>query len=156
MFANTSPTQRGYWKGSLFSVDSSATTPSTTKAELSKLNDAENAWDADRAYQPTVLPDAIGGYRWVIFTSPRSYGNQINQLGATGPTHWSCAATMLWVSALDNATATATDRTQKTAALNAKSPEVIAAAGDFYDSLNPTQQQKVRDFMQRRHGWWRT
>jgi len=109
-FANTGPTQRGYWKGSLFSVDSSATTPSTTKAELSKLNDAENAWDADKAYQPTVLPDAIGGYRWVIFTSPRSYGNQLNQLGASGPTHFSCAATMLWVSALDNATATATDR----------------------------------------------
>ena len=109
-FANTGPTQRGYWKGTLFSVDSSAGTPSTTKAELSKLNDAENAWDSDKAYQPTVLPDAIGGYRWVIFTSPRSYGNQLNQIGATGPTHFSCAATMLWVSALDNATASATDR----------------------------------------------
>lgn len=45
---------------------------------------------------------------------------------------------------------------EKTAALNAKSPEVIAAAADFYDSLNTTQQQKVREFMQRgRHGWWR-
>jgi periplasmic protein CpxP/Spy len=44
---------------------------------------------------------------------------------------------------------------EKTAALTAKSPEVIAAAGDFYDSLNATQQQKVRDFMQRRHGWWK-
>ena len=44
---------------------------------------------------------------------------------------------------------------EKTAALSAKSPEVIAAAADFYDSLNTTQQQKVREFMQRRHGWWR-
>ncbi len=43
----------------------------------------------------------------------------------------------------------------KTAALNTKSPEVIAAAADFYDSLNPAQQQKVRDFMQRRGGWRR-
>ncbi len=43
----------------------------------------------------------------------------------------------------------------KTAALNAKSPEVITAAADFYDSLNPAQQQKVRDFMQRRSGWRR-
>lgn len=43
----------------------------------------------------------------------------------------------------------------KTAALNAKSPEVITAAADFYDSLNPAQQQKVRDFMQRRGGWRR-
>jgi periplasmic protein CpxP/Spy len=45
---------------------------------------------------------------------------------------------------------------EKTGAVNAKSPEVIAALGDFYDSLNPAQQAKVRDFMQRRHrGWWR-
>ena len=45
--------------------------------------------------------------------------------------------------------------TEKTAALNAKSPEAIAALGDFYDSLNPAQQAKVREFMQQRHGrWW--
>lgn len=45
--------------------------------------------------------------------------------------------------------------TEKTAALNAKSPEVVAAMADFYDSLRPEQQAKVRDFMQqRRHGWW--
>ena len=44
--------------------------------------------------------------------------------------------------------------TEKTAAISGKSPEVIAAAGDFYDSLTPAQQAKVRDFMQRRHGWW--
>lgn len=44
---------------------------------------------------------------------------------------------------------------EKTAAVTAKSPEVIAAAADFYDSLNPQQQAKVRDFMQHRHhGWW--
>ncbi|MBI2771256.1 MAG: Spy/CpxP family protein refolding chaperone [Burkholderiales bacterium] len=43
----------------------------------------------------------------------------------------------------------------KTAAVSSKSPEVIAALGDFYDSLNPAQQVKVREFMQRRHGgWW--
>jgi hypothetical protein len=131
VFANTSPTQRGYWKGSLFSVDSSAGTPSTTKAELSKLNDAENAWDADKAYQPTVLPDAIGGYRWVIFTSPRSYGNQLNQLGTTGPTHWSCAATMLWVSALDNATATATDRSHPAFFLPGQNVQPIATQDHY-------------------------
>jgi protein CpxP len=45
---------------------------------------------------------------------------------------------------------------EKTAAVNSKSPEVIAALGDFYDSLNPAQQAKVREFMQRRRGgWWR-
>jgi protein CpxP len=43
---------------------------------------------------------------------------------------------------------------EKTTALRSKSPEVIAAAADFYDALNATQQQKVRDFMQRRGGWF--
>ena len=44
----------------------------------------------------------------------------------------------------------------KTQTVQAKSPELIAAVGDFYDSLKPEQQQKVRDFMQRgRHGWGR-
>jgi periplasmic protein CpxP/Spy len=42
---------------------------------------------------------------------------------------------------------------EKTAAVTAKSPEVIAALADFYDSLTPAQQAKVRDFMQHRHGW---
>jgi periplasmic protein CpxP/Spy len=42
----------------------------------------------------------------------------------------------------------------KTAALNAKSPEVVAAMGDFYDSLTPAQQAKVREFTQHRRGWW--
>jgi protein CpxP len=44
----------------------------------------------------------------------------------------------------------------KTAALRQASPAVIAAAADFYDSLNATQQQKVRELLARgghRHGW---
>lgn len=45
--------------------------------------------------------------------------------------------------------------TEKTAALNSKSPEVIAAMADFFDGLNATQQTKVREAMQGRHGWWR-
>jgi protein CpxP len=43
--------------------------------------------------------------------------------------------------------------TEKAAALNSKSPEVLAAAADFYDNLTPAQQQKVREFMQGRRGW---
>lgn len=42
---------------------------------------------------------------------------------------------------------------EKTAAVTAKSPEVIAALADFYDSLTPAQQAKVREFMQHRRGW---
>ena len=44
---------------------------------------------------------------------------------------------------------------EKTRAVQVSSPDVINALADFYDSLNPTQQQKVRDFMQRRGGWRR-
>jgi periplasmic protein CpxP/Spy len=46
---------------------------------------------------------------------------------------------------------------EKTGAITAKSPEVITAMADFYDSLQPGQQVKVREFMARRghHGWRR-
>ena len=43
--------------------------------------------------------------------------------------------------------------TAKTDALRSKSPEVIAAAADFFDSLKPEQQQKVREFLAKRRGW---
>lgn len=45
--------------------------------------------------------------------------------------------------------------TEKAGAITSKSPEVIAAAGDFFDSLTPAQQAKVRDFMQHRGMWKR-
>ena len=38
----------------------------------------------------------------------------------------------------------------KTAAVRGKSPEVITAAADFFDSLKPEQQQQVREFMSKR------
>ena len=42
----------------------------------------------------------------------------------------------------------------KVSAVNTKSPEVVAAMADFYDSLRPDQQAKVREFMAKRahHG----
>ena len=39
---------------------------------------------------------------------------------------------------------------EKTGAITTKSPEVITAMADFYDSLQPAQQAKVREFMQQR------
>jgi protein CpxP len=42
-----------------------------------------------------------------------------------------------------------------TAAMEARSPEVIAALGDFYDSLDARQQGMVRELLQHRRGWWR-
>ena len=43
---------------------------------------------------------------------------------------------------------------EKTSALRGKGPEVIAATADFFDSLSPEQQQKLRDRLSRRHGWF--
>jgi periplasmic protein CpxP/Spy len=43
---------------------------------------------------------------------------------------------------------------EKMTAVSEKSPEVIAAFGEFFDSLSAAQQAKVRDFLQGRHGWW--
>ena len=42
----------------------------------------------------------------------------------------------------------------KTGAITAQSPEVIAAMADFYDSLKPEQQAKVREFMASRGRGW--
>ena len=42
----------------------------------------------------------------------------------------------------------------KTTVLQTRSPETLAALAAFYDSLNATQQQKVRDLMDGRHGWF--
>jgi periplasmic protein CpxP/Spy len=42
----------------------------------------------------------------------------------------------------------------KTTAVQTKSPEVIAAMADFYNSLNPKQQQRVRDYMDGRGRWF--
>jgi Spy/CpxP family protein refolding chaperone len=44
--------------------------------------------------------------------------------------------------------------TDKTTVMQAKSPETLAALAAFYDSLNATQQQKVRDLMEGHHGWF--
>ncbi len=43
---------------------------------------------------------------------------------------------------------------EKTAALQNGSPEVIAALADFYNSLNPDQQQKVRGYLDGRGSWF--
>lgn len=43
---------------------------------------------------------------------------------------------------------------EKTGAIRSKSPEVISATADFYDTLTPEQQQKLREFMSKRRGRW--
>ena len=41
---------------------------------------------------------------------------------------------------------------RKTGAVKDKAPAVVAAMADFYDSLQPAQQQKLRDFMAKGRG----
>jgi hypothetical protein len=108
-YGSMSPTTRGFWPGRIFSIDTAAASPVATRHELAVLDNAEDPSDAGKAYQPTVLPFSAGGKRWVIFTSPRSYGNQFNQKSSSGTaTDFSCGASMLWVAALDDATANGT------------------------------------------------
>ena len=45
---------------------------------------------------------------------------------------------------------------QKTQAIRAGSPQTIDALAEFYDSLKPEQQQKLREFMDRRGRGWRS
>lgn len=137
-YGNMSPTTRGYWKGKLFSVDSSSATPSSTRAELSKLNDgdddggADDAANADHVYQPTVLPQARGGYRWAIFTTTRAYGNQLNQVSGGTATHFTCAASTLWMSAIDDTVATASDRSHPAFLLPGQNLAAITSATPHY------------------------
>ncbi|MBX3611792.1 MAG: Spy/CpxP family protein refolding chaperone [Hydrogenophaga sp.] len=44
---------------------------------------------------------------------------------------------------------------EKTRVLQLSTPDVINALGDFYDSLNATQQAEVREFLEHRRGWFR-
>lgn len=109
--------------GRLWSVDTTAATP--TPVALTKLNSGEQPKDANKSYQPTMLPVAAGGYRWVVFTSTRPYGNTLN-LPATqqdfsntaqyptaaysAMTNTSDIQSQLWVAAVDDTASGAADR----------------------------------------------
>ncbi len=43
---------------------------------------------------------------------------------------------------------------QKIAAVQGHAPKALTALADFYDSLDPEQQQKVRERLERRRGGW--
>ncbi|MCC6522664.1 MAG: PD40 domain-containing protein [Polyangiaceae bacterium] len=49
------------------------------------------------AYQPTVNPIAVGGYLWVVFMTPRDYGNKMQS--SADPTYEN--RKQLWVAAVD-------------------------------------------------------
>ena len=43
---------------------------------------------------------------------------------------------------------------QKLSAAQGNGPQVLAAFGDFYDSLTPEQQKQVRERLEKRRSWW--
>ena len=63
-------------------------------------------------YEPTVLPVAVGGYYWVVFTSRRAYGNEIAPGGKSSPDRFvqNSARKKLWVAAIDMTGAPGEDR----------------------------------------------
>jgi hypothetical protein len=63
------------------------------------------AKDTELSFAPTILPTAVGGYFWVVFTSHRSYGNLLPSMD-NGDENGK-----LWVAALDINPAPGTDPT---------------------------------------------
>lgn len=51
-----------------------------------------------RSYQPTVNPISVGGYTWVVFFSPRDYGNRMRSANDATIEN----RKQLWVAAIDN------------------------------------------------------
>jgi len=103
--------------GRLLSVDTSADSP--TPVPLTRLNEGERPLDRNKAYQPTMLPQASAGYRWAVFTSTRPYGNTLNldgQQDFSDPNDYQYISeygrlqSMLWVSAIDDQPSGASDR----------------------------------------------
>ena len=57
------------------------------------------AAEAHLNYEPTVLPVAVGGYYWVVFTSRREYGNTI--IDSNPFENHPATRKKLWVAAID-------------------------------------------------------
>ena len=64
--------------------------------------------EAKLNYEPSVLPVAVGGYYWVLFTSRRTYGNTISptSTGPSGANVWGTEAQpsprkKIWIAAID-------------------------------------------------------
>jgi hypothetical protein len=104
--------------GRLWSIDSQATPP--TPVALTNLNSGERAVDANKSYQVTMSPQAAGGYRWVVYTSTRPYGNTFNVASVQSDfsntasyspmLNYNQLQSQLWVSAIDDTPSGATDR----------------------------------------------
>jgi hypothetical protein len=110
-YGNMAPTDYNTTSGNLWSVDvtNSKDHPAVSLDNLN-LGEGDPSLrrpdDANKAFQPTVLPTAAGGYRWVVFASTRPYGNTQNL--STWTTD--CLASQLWVAAIDDVISGTSDR----------------------------------------------
>jgi hypothetical protein len=88
--------------GNVYFTSSTANTPARLDA-LDGYDSGGNVYlpanDATLSFAPTVLPEAVGGYFWVVFTSHRSYGNTLASM-ASGPNGTDTLG-KLWVAAFD-------------------------------------------------------
>lgn len=115
-----------------------------TEAEIAKLRErvmdkATRALELDAAQQARlgVLADAIKAQRSALMTGGERPRDALQSLVAGAQ--------------FDRAKAQALVD-GKTSAIREQAPSLITAFGDFYDSLRPEQQQKLRDYMNRGHG----
>ena len=99
-YGGVSPTSYGNQSAQLLAIDASVA--NAAGALQARASNGELAVDANRVFQPTVLPTTAAGKRWVVFTSPRPYGN----VATTG----ACVGSQLWVAPLDDRPADGTDR----------------------------------------------
>ena len=98
--------------------------------------------DTTLNYEPTVLPIISGGYAWVVFTSRRLYGNQLNQFPWNSwpanydTTDLSQAPTKkLWVTAIDLSAPPGTDPSHPAFYLPAQ--EILAGNSRGFWVLDP-------------------
>lgn len=93
--------------------------------------------EAKLNYEPTVLPVAVGGYYWVVFTSRRAYGNEIAPAGKASPDRFTqnSARKKLWVAAIDMTGAPGEDRSHP--AFYLPGQELIAGNMRGFAALDP-------------------
>jgi hypothetical protein len=98
--------------------------------------------DTTLNYEPTVLPISAGGYAWVVFTSRRSYGNQLNAVPwqswppSYDTTDLSQATVKkLWVAAIDLGAPAGTDPSHPAFYLPAQ--EILAGNSRGFWVLDP-------------------
>jgi periplasmic protein CpxP/Spy len=104
----------------------------------------------DRATKELQLDDAQKQRLGVVFDKLREQRNAL--VGSTTNPRAEMG-TLIAGDKFDKAKAQALIES-KTGAVREKSPEVIAATAEFFDTLKPEQQQKVREFLNKRRGRW--